>query len=162
MTETPAKNAAKVIGVISDTHGLVRPEALQALQGVDLLIHAGDIGSPEVLACLGSIACVAAVRGNIDRDCWARAIPEERFAPVGRSRIYVLHDVNQMRLNPVLEGIHVVISGHSHRPSITEKNGVVYFNPGSAGPRRFKLPVAVGRMEFRGAHVKSEIIELSI
>lgn len=151
-----------LIGVISDTHGLLRPEALQALNGVDLVIHAGDIGKPEVMEALRSIAAVVAVRGNNDKGRWARDLPQTAVAAVGEVQIFVLHNVKELGLNPLAKGFRVVISGHSHRPAITKQNGVLYLNPGSAGPRRFKLPVAVARLRVRGASVDPEIVELSV
>lgn len=157
-----AKRKCKLIGVISDTHGLVRPEALKALEGVDLLIHAGDIGTPEVIQSLRSIASVVAVRGNIDQGPWAQTFPEEKVVKVGRTSIYVLHNVQQMERNPIVEGLHAVVSGHSHSPSIKWRNGVLFLNPGSAGPRRFKLPVTVGRIRITGSSIDGEIIELNV
>ena len=157
-----AKGRCKLIGLISDTHGLVRPEALKALEGVDLLIHAGDIGTPEVIQTLRAIASVVAVRGNIDQAPWARTFPEEQVVKVGRTSIYVLHDVQQMERNPSIEGLHAVVSGHSHCPSIKWRNGVLFVNPGSAGPRRFKLPVSVGRIRITGSSIDGEIIELNV
>ena len=158
----PAKEKYKLIGVISDTHGLMRPEALKALEGVDMVIHAGDIGTPEVIQSLRSIASVVAVRGNIDQSPWARTFPEEQVVKVGRTSIYVLHDVQQMERNPILEGLHAVVSGHSHCPSIKWRNGVLFVNPGSAGPRRFNLPIAVGRIRITGTSIDGEIIELNV
>ena len=162
----PSKKSApgkqKLIGVISDTHGLIRPEALRALEGADLLIHAGDIGTPEVIQSLKSIASVVAIRGNIDQGPWARCLSTQRVVEVGRNLIYVLHDVKQMNLDPLIEGFGVVISGHSHRPSITWRNGVLFVNPGSAGPRRLNLPVAVGRIQVNGSSMNGEIIELNV
>lgn len=151
-----------LIGVISDTHGLVRPEALQALNGVDLIIHAGDIGKPEVIEALRSIASVIAVRGNNDKGPWASDLPPTAVAKVGEIQIFILHDVKDLDLDPAARGFGVVISGHSHRPSIMHENGVLYVNPGSAGPRRFKLPVAVARLRVKGRSVRAEIVELTV
>jgi len=148
----------RVAGLISDTHGLVREEALRALAGVDLIIHAGDIGTPEVLERLRALAPVHAVRGNNDRGGWARAIPETAALELDGVRIHVLHDLNTLELEPRAARPAVVIAGHSHRPSASARDGVLYVNPGSAGPRRFKLPVTVGFLELRagGAHARIE------
>jgi putative phosphoesterase len=151
---------AGIIGVIADTHGLLRPEAGTALRGSDLIIHAGDIGRPEVLDELRLIAPVVAVRGNVDRGGWADALPERRLVEIGRFRLYLLHNLNELALDPGAAGLHAVVAGHSHRPRLEEKNGVLYFNPGSAGPRRFKLPVAVGRLTVADGKLRGEIIEL--
>jgi uncharacterized protein len=137
----------RVAGLISDTHGLLRPEATQALAGVDLIIHAGDIGTPEVLDALASLAPLHAVRGNNDRGAWARQIPETEALELGGASIYVLHDVNELDLDPAVAGFAAVVAGHSHRPAIELREGVLYINPGSAGPRRFSLPVTVGFLE---------------
>ncbi len=149
-----------LIGVISDTHGLLRPEALQALKGVQLIIHAGDIGKPDVIEALKSIAPVVAIRGNNDKGSWARKFPETAVVEVGKVRIYLIHNVKELEIDPSTAGFRVVISGHSHRPSAVERDGVLFLNPGSAGPRRFKLPVAVARIRVRGASVSSQILEL--
>ena len=148
------------IGVISDTHGLIRPQAVQALQGMDLLIHAGDIGKPEVLEALRAVAPVVAVRGNNDTEPWAKELPETEVVEVGHVCIYVLHDVKTLDLDPAAAGFRVVISGHSHRPSIEERGGVLFLNPGSAGPRRFKLPIAVARLQVHGTSVDAAVITL--
>ena len=124
------------VGVISDTHGLLRPEAVAALAGVERIVHAGDIGSPDVLAALGRIAPVAAVRGNNDREAWAARIPETEVVEVGDVSLYVLHDLHELDLDPRAAGFAAVIAGHSHQPRVEEKAGVLYLNPGSAGPRR--------------------------
>jgi putative phosphoesterase len=155
-------DARQVIGLISDTHGLLRPEALGALAGVDLIIHAGDIGRPEVLAELKKIAPVAAIKGNNDRDGWARRLPDTRKVKVGEHSIYVIHDVHELKVHPAPRNVRVVVSGHSHKPSVAEKDGVLFVNPGSPGPRRFKLPVAVGKIWVKGTEVRAEIIELSL
>lgn len=148
------------IGVISDTHGLVRAEALEALQGSDLIIHAGDVGKPEVLEQLRSLAPVAAVRGNVDRGAWADDLPGERTVEVGGARIHVVHDLKTLASEP--EGCRMVISGHSHRPSIRRRDGVVYLNPGSAGPRRFTLPVAVATIRLNGRSLRPRLVELAV
>lgn len=148
------------IGVISDTHGLLRPEALDALRGSDVIIHAGDIGDPHILDKLAQIAPVTAVRGNVDREKWARKIPETNVLEAGGASIYVLHDLQRLDLKPEAAGFAAVISGHSHVPKQETKNGVLYFNPGSAGPRRFRLPVSVGRLDVESGVVKGEIVEV--
>ena len=148
------------IGVVSDTHGVLRPEALERLRGVERIVHAGDIGNPAVLAALRRVAPVTAVRGNNDTGAWARPIPETAVVAVGTVRLYVLHDVKALRVDPRAEGFAVVIAGHSHRPSLVERDGVLFMNPGSIGPRRFTLPVAMGVLTVRGAAVRGEIIHL--
>jgi putative phosphoesterase len=150
------------IGVISDTHGLLRPEALQALAGSSLIIHAGDVGDPGILDALRKIAPVVAVRGNIDKGEWAGALPESVWVEHSGVSIYVLHDVNQLDLDPAAAGLHAVISGHSHKPSTRNEDGVLYLNPGSAGPRRFTLPVTVARLHVSGKRVEAERIDLSV
>jgi uncharacterized protein len=149
-----------VIGLISDTHGLLRPEALRALGGSDLIIHAGDVGKPEILGALNLLAPVVAVRGNIDRDPWSSALPLTASTATGSAAIYVLHDIQQLDIDPAASGFQVVVSGHSHKPSRTERDGVLYLNPGSAGPRRFRLPVTVARLDLREFPWKVEFIEL--
>ena len=151
-----------MIGLISDTHGLMRPEALAALQGVDLIVHAGDIGKPEVLVALKRIAPVAAIRGNNDIGHWAAKIPDHRTINVGAVKLYVIHDLKELDFALVERGFHAVISGHSHKPSISERDAVIMVNPGSAGPRRFKLPIAVARLRIRGVQLTPEIVELKI
>jgi putative phosphoesterase len=148
-----------VVGLISDTHGLLRPEALRALDGSDLIIHAGDVGKPEILDALRALASVIAVRGNIDQGEWASSLPLTASAATGSAAIYILHDIQQLDLDPAASGFQVVVSGHSHKPSRTEKNGVLYLNPGSAGPRRFKLPVTVARMDLRQSPWQVEFID---
>ncbi len=150
------------IGVISDTHGLLRPEALDALRGSDHIIHAGDIGSPEILDCLREIAPVTAVRGNVDTGTWARKIPMTEVLELGGVSIYVLHILDQLDLKPEAAGFSAVIYGHSHVPKQEMKNGVLYFNPGSAGPRRFKLPITVGRLFVDNSKLRGEIIPLEL
>jgi len=137
----------KTIGLISDTHGLLRPQALQALSGSDLIIHAGDVGKPEIIETLKTLAPVFAVRGNVDRESWARALPETEVIEIGPITIYVLHDVHALDLDPAAAGFHIVVSGHSHKPGRAEKGGVLFLNPGSAGPRRFDLPVTLARLD---------------
>jgi uncharacterized protein len=152
----------RLVGVISDTHGLMRPQALAALAGVDHIIHAGDIGGLEVLAALRTLAPVTAVRGNNDREPWADAIRERETITVGGMSIHVLHDVKELDLDPVTSGVHAVIAGHSHRPRIERREGVLFLNPGSAGPRRFTLPVSVARLRVDDGRLEPEIIELDV
>ena len=151
-----------VIGVISDTHGLLRPEALKALRGSEFIIHAGDIGDPSILDALREVAPVTAVRGNIDGAAWGRKLPATNVLEVGGISIYILHSLQELDLKPEAAGFSVVISGHSHVPKQDVRNGVLYFNPGSAGPRRFQLPVSVGRLAVREGKVSAEIVELTV
>jgi hypothetical protein len=141
------KKSPKTIGVISDTHGLLRPQALRALEGSDLIIHAGDVGDPKIIDQLKKIAPVFAVRGNVDTDGWAQALPESEVIETDSATIYVLHDAHALDLNPAAAGFQIVVSGHSHKPGQTEHDGVLFLNPGSAGPRRFDLPVTVARVD---------------
>jgi putative phosphoesterase len=154
--------SSMIVGVISDTHGLLRPEAVEALGGVDHIIHAGDVGSPEILEQLAVLAPVTAVRGNIDKSAWARKLPETEVLAVGGISIYVLHDLAQLDLKPKAAGFAVVVSGHTHVPKQETRDGVLYFNPGSAGPRRFKLPVSVGRLIVEDGHVRGELLLLQV
>jgi uncharacterized protein len=150
------------IGVISDTHGLLRPEALAALRGADVIVHAGDIGSPDVLKALSTVAPVTAVRGNNDRGPWANKLPETAVVEIGRVRLYVLHDVKELALDPRARGFAAVVSGHSHKPNAEERDGVLFFNPGSAGPRRFRLPISIGRLAIERQRVRGTLVELKI
>jgi uncharacterized protein len=150
------------VGVISDTHGLVRPQALTALAGAKRIIHAGDIGRPAVLTALEAIAPVVAVRGNNDREAWAAAIPETAIVEVGGLRLYVLHDVKTLDFDPARAGFLGVICGHSHRPRLEQQAGVWFINPGSAGPRRFTLPVTVARLYVHGRELTAEVVELHV
>jgi len=150
----------RTIGLISDTHGLLRPEALQAVEGSDLIIHAGDVGDVNILEALRELAPVVAVKGNIDTDAWSAHLPETALAQAGSSLIYVLHDVKALDLKPTAAGIAMVVSGHSHKPSLTEREGVIYVNPGSAGPRRFNLPVTVARVDVTQKPWHVEFIDL--
>ncbi len=136
----------KIVGVISDTHGLLRPEAVQALEGVDLIVHAGDIGSPGIIDSLRELAPVWAIRGNVDRGTWAEEFSATEIVEVEDQLLYVLHDLGQLDLDPAAAGFRVVIYGHSHDPKVAEQKGVVYLNPGSAGPRRLRLPISMARM----------------
>jgi len=148
------------VGVISDTHGLLRPEAIAALQGSDYIIHSGDVGDADILGQLARIAPVTAVRGNVDRERWARELPETNILQVGAAAIYVLHDVNRLDLDPGSAHFAAVVFGHSHRPAQEMRKGVLFFNPGAAGPRRFNLPVSVGRLWVAGASLSAEIVDL--
>jgi len=150
----------KTIGVISDTHGLLRPQALQALESSDLIIHAGDVGDPEILTTLKTLAPVFAVRGNVDTEEWAQALPKSEVIELEAATIYVLHDVKALDLDPVAAGFQVVISGHSHKPARAERNGVLFLNPGSAGPRRFHLPVTTARLDVSRRPFGVEFIDL--
>ncbi len=152
--------SALLVGVISDTHGLLRPEATSALRGADLIIHAGDVGRPELLEQLRGLAPTFAVRGNNDKGAWAAALPVTEVVEVGEVLFYVLHDLSQLDLDPAVAGFAAVVSGHSHRPSIEFRGRVLYLNPGSAGPRRFTLPVTVARVAVSGRRVQPEIVEL--
>lgn len=150
------------IGLIADTHNLLRPEALAALQGVDHLIHAGDIGGSHILEQLQRIAPLSVVRGNNDQESWADDIPEYLTLSFGTVTLHVLHDLKQLEVDPAAQGIDVVIAGHSHKPLHEERNGVLYLNPGSAGPRRFKLPIGVGLLHIEGRQVRAELITLQV
>ena len=151
-----------LIGVISDTHGLLRPEAMEVLRGSEHIIHAGDVGSPEILEKLSTLAPVIAVRGNIDQGAWSRRLAETQVLELGGVSIYVLHDLAQLDLKPKAAGFSVVVSGHSHVPKRETRDGVLYFNPGSAGPRRFKLPVSLGRLVVEAGGVTGELVQLSV
>jgi len=150
------------VGVISDTHGLLRPEAAAFLQGCEFIVHAGDIGDASILRALAAIAPVTAVRGNNDKGKWAAAVPEHAELKVGKVALYVVHDLAELDLDPEAAGFRVVISGHSHRPLIEERNRVLYVNPGSAGPRRFKLPISVAELQIAAVSVLGRIVELSL
>ena len=150
----------RTVGVISDTHGLVRPEAVVALRGCDLLIHAGAVGKPDVLRELRELAPLVAVRGNVDTGAWAESLATTEVVDVDEQLVYVLHDLGRIDLDPAAAGFRVVISGHSHQPAIEERDGVLYLNPGSAGPRRFDLPISLGRLELNKSEVRAELVEL--
>ncbi|HYE34725.1 metallophosphoesterase family protein [Methylocaldum sp.] len=152
----------RYIGVISDTHGLMRPEAITALKGCDLILHAGDIGRPEVLDALRCIAPVIAVRGNVDKGAWAEPLPEREVVQIDDRCIYLLHNLKELDLNPVTAGFDAVVSGHSHQSKIQKEHGVLYLNPGSAGPKRFKLPVSMGRLVLSDGALRGEIVELEV
>jgi hypothetical protein len=147
------------IGIISDTHGLLRPEAVELLRGSEHIIHAGDIGAPEIVSELEKIAPVTAIRGNVDAQAWARRFAETQVIELGGLFLYVIHDANAIDLNPKAAGFAAVISGHSHKPMQEMKDGVLYFNPGSAGPRRFKLPISVGRIQIVNGKLHGEILQ---
>ncbi len=149
-----------IIGVISDTHGLLRPEALAAMRGSEYIIHAGDIGDPGILKKLAAIAPVTAIRGNVDREAWARKIPATDVLEVGGVSIYVLHNLAELDLKPGAAGFAVVVYGHSHVPKQEMRGGVLYFNPGSAGPRRFRLPVTIGRLMVTKGKASGEVVEI--
>ena len=149
-----------MIGVISDTHGLVRPEVFEILRGADLILHAGDVGGVEVLNALETIAPVKAVRGNNDRDSWADHIPHDQVIEHGFHLLYVLHELEHLDLDPAAAEFSVVIYGHSHRPAQELHKGVLYLNPGSAGPRRFSLPIALAKLHISASGLAPEIIEL--
>jgi putative phosphoesterase len=152
----------QTVGVISDTHGLLRPEARAALAGVELIIHAGDVGRPAILDELRQIAPLIAVRGNVDGGSWAEALPLTEVVTIGGRLVYLLHDLLQLDLDPAAAGFEAVIFGHSHRPEISEKGGVLYLNPGSAGPRRFTLPVTLARLSASSQGLEAKIIELAV
>ena len=156
------KSVATLIGVISDTHGVLRPQALQTLKGAQLILHAGDIGAPEVIAGLRALAPVTAVRGNCDRGPWAEAYPPMQRLVVDDVTILMLHDRHELQPFAPGEEPQVVISGHSHQPGVETRDGVLYLNPGSAGPRRFKLPVALALLTVQGGKVTAEIVELAV
>ncbi|HTR24601.1 MAG TPA: metallophosphoesterase family protein [Terriglobales bacterium] len=149
-----------LLGLISDTHNLLRPEALSALKGVDQILHAGDIGAKSILEALNKIAPTTAVRGNTDTDPWSKDLPENDMIEAGGAMIYIIHDLSKLDLKPEAANIAAVIYGHSHQPKIEEKKGVLYINPGSAGPRRFNLPITVGRLKITEGKLKAEILPL--
>ena len=148
------------IGLISDTHGLLRPEALDFLTGSDHIVHGGDIGGPDILERLAAIAPLTVVRGNNDTAPWARAIPETARVDFGPVALYAIHDLKQLAIDPRAAGVRVVVSGHSHRPACVERGGVLYVNPGSAGPRRFTLPIAVAELRIDGETVTAHLVTL--
>jgi putative phosphoesterase len=150
------------IGLISDTHGLLRPEAVEALRGSDLIVHAGDIGGADVIERLSGIAPVTAVRGNNDAGPWAAGLNDVEIVEIEDVIVYVVHDLAQLGIDPAAKGFHAVVCGHSHRPAIRESSGVLYVNPGSAGPRRFSLPVSVGNLVVEGASVRGQLVTLDI
>jgi uncharacterized protein len=149
------------VGLISDTHGLLRPEARAFLYGCDYIVHGGDIGHPGILEELSLLAPVTAVRGNNDTGSWAEQLCETEFLKVGGLFVYAIHDLAQIDIDPIAAGVRVVVSGHSHKPLVEERNGVLYVNPGSSGPRRFKLPIAFGELLVTGSTVSARIVELA-
>ena len=150
------------VGLLSDTHGLLRPEATAFLRGSDFIVHAGDIGDANVLKELRALAPVTVVRGNNDKGLWAEAISETEVLQIGDIFIYVLHNLAELDLDPAAAGFQVVVSGHSHQPLVEERDGVLYVNPGSSGPRRFKLPIAVAELEVVGQSVRAKVVELEL
>ncbi|HEX5235207.1 MAG TPA: metallophosphoesterase family protein [Silvibacterium sp.] len=151
-----------LIGVISDTHGLLRPQAVAALEGVDHILHAGDVGDPAILDALSAIAPLTAIRGNIDVYGACAHLPSTEFAELGGKTIYMLHDLAALDIDPTAAGVSIIISGHSHQPKIDRRKNVLYFNPGSAGPRRFSLPVSLGLLEITKSAITPNLIELSV
>jgi len=151
-----------IVGVISDTHGLLRPQAIAALQGCDLIIHAGDVGNPDVIKELSDIAPTRVMRGNVDKGDWAAMLPMFDLVDVGERLLYVLHEISQLDIEPAAAGFAAVVFGHSHQPVIEMREGVLFLNPGSAGPRRFKLPITVARVGISGARMRPEIVELQV
>jgi uncharacterized protein len=149
-----------IVGVISDTHGLLRPEAVDALKGSELILHAGDVGDPDVLEALRRIAPTIAVRGNVDTRAWAQVLPTTEVVEIGALHVYMLHNLADLDLDPKAAQFAAVISGHTHRPGAEMRDGVLYLNPGSAGPRRFRLPIAMARMNVEGDRLTHEIIRL--
>src|SRR5262245_54284776 len=162
MVQHAQPSCKRFIGIISDTHGLMRPEAVAALVGAERIIHAGDIGRPAVLQSLEAVAPVIAVRGNNDQGAWAAAIPDTAAVDVDDLRLYVLHDVKALSFDPATAGFAAVICGHSHQPRLEQRAGVWFVNPGSAGPRRFKLPVAVARLYIREGTLTPELVMLQV
>lgn len=150
------------VGLISDTHGLLRPEAFARLRGVDHIVHAGDIGGPEILEQLATLAPLTAVRGNNDTGHWARGLRDTERLRVGEALLYVIHDRAELDVDPAAAGLHAVICGHSHRPACEERDGVLFVNPGSAGPRRFRLPISVGELQVTGAGIRAQLFELGV
>ncbi|HWT89290.1 MAG TPA: metallophosphoesterase family protein [Candidatus Angelobacter sp.] len=148
------------IGLISDTHGLLRPEALDALHGSDLILHAGDVGKPEILDELRKLAPVIAIRGNVDTSPWAKKLKETELVETAAATFYLIHNINELNLVPSAAGIHIVLFGHSHQPAQYEKDGVLYINPGSAGPRRFNLPISLARLNLSKTPIEIEFVEI--
>jgi putative phosphoesterase len=150
------------VGLISDTHGLLRPEAVRALRGSDAIIHAGDVGDPAILDELARLAPVTVVRGNIDKGAWAASLPETAVLEIGGVLFYVVHNIDDLEIDPAAAGFAAVLHGHSPHPGMREKDGVLYVNPGSAGPRRFSLPISAGRLAIEDARLSAELIELKL
>jgi uncharacterized protein len=164
MTKVSSIEAASnmLIGVISDTHGLLRPELLPALANVDHILHAGDVGNPDILTTLSSIAPITAIRGNIDTHCPCSTLPATEVIELSGCLIYIVHNLEDLDLNPHAAGIGVILYGHSHKPSIDHRNGVLYLNPGSVGPRRFSLPITYAILRIANTHPQAEILHLEI
>jgi hypothetical protein len=152
----------RIVGVVSDTHGLLRPQALDALRGADLIIHAGDVGKPEILNPLRALAPTYVVRGNIDHGDWAERLPMTATVHAGAHMLHVVHNIAELDLDPRAAGFAAVIYGHSHQPSIETRDGVLYLNPGSAGPRRFSLPISLARITLTGGQLTPELITLAV
>lgn len=150
------------VGVISDTHGLLRPQALAALAGSDYIVHGGDIGHPDILEQLRAIAPLTVVRGNNDRAPWAQALPDTAVLEIGATRIFAVHDIATLPIDPVAAGVQVIVYGHSHSPTATWRGGILYLNPGSAGPRRFKLPVSVAELLVDGPSLTARLVQLDL
>lgn len=148
------------VGLIADTHGLLRPEAKAFLQTADYIIHAGDIGDGAILDELRAISRVVAIRGNNDTGAWAGRLPETETLQLGTVGIYVIHNLGEFRIDPAALGVQVVVSGHSHKPSLERRHGVLFLNPGSAGPRRFKLPIALGELLIEGPRTSARLVDL--
>ncbi|MDQ3732141.1 MAG: metallophosphatase family protein [Pseudomonadota bacterium] len=156
------KRSCRLIGVVSDTHGLMRPQALAALRGAELIIHAGDIGSPDVLDALRGVASVVAIRGNVDRAPWANALAETEVVDLNGALIYVLHNIQALDLDPQAAGFRAVVFGHSHKSLVEQREDVLYLNPGSIGPRRFTLPITLARLQMDGSTLNAEIVNLKV
>lgn len=150
------------IGVISDTHSLMRPQALEALKGSELILHAGDVGDAQVLEQLRTLAPVVAVRGNVDTGAWGESLPLTQEIEVGKIRLYMLHKISDLELDPAAVGFSVVVYGHSHKAIAQTKNGVLYLNPGAAGPRRFDLPITVAKLRLEGKEIEAEIEQIKV
>jgi putative phosphoesterase len=155
------KNTLRV-GVISDTHGLLRPQATAFLRGCDHILHGGDIGSAQILEQLAALAPVSAVRGNNDTQAWAASLPDTQLLELAGVRFHVIHDLKELRIDPGAAAVQVIVSGHSHQPSVSERAGVIYLNPGSAGPRRFRLPISVAEIRIEGASIQPRLVQLQV
>ena len=160
LADKSAHRRAKNVGLISDTHGLLRPEAVEALRGSELILHAGDVGKPEILEELKKIALVVAIRGNVDTAPWCGKLEETELVQTATATFYLIHNIADLDLNPAAAGIHIVLFGHSHQPTEYEKDGVLYINPGSAGPRRFNLPISLARLDLGQTPWSVEFITL--
>jgi putative phosphoesterase len=156
------RGTRRLVGLIADTHGLLRPEAVQALRGAEVILHAGDIGRAAVLEGLRAVAPVTAVRGNVDRGLWAQALPKTEVLEIDQVGVIVIHDLKELDVDPEAAGVKVVVSWHSHQPAIQERNGVLFVNPGSAGPRRFTLPVSVALMSVQDRSFDVRLVALAV